>query len=62
MSALDNPNGGNAHSWRYRCPNGHTGYRTSGNQYICETCRKYNTDDPYFQTPIDAKTGEEVAK
>lgn len=58
MSALDNPNVGNARSWRYRCPNGHTSWRhrTTKPGIYCTTCSQRH------QYIIDAKTGEEVAK
>lgn len=47
---------GNAKSWRYRCPNGHTSWhpRTQIGGIYCSTCQQG------YDTILDAKTGTEV--
>jgi len=47
--------------WRYRCPEGHTNWRSrkswqkqAKSKYYCATC-KDNGDDPHFDELVDAK-------
>jgi len=51
--------------WRYRCPNGHTGWvsrsgqdapvRAPKGEYYCLTCHQYGHGDPSFDELIDMK-------
>ena len=37
--------------WRYRCPNGHAGWRPQGSGYRCEIC------ETVFEALVDTKQG-----
>lgn len=44
----------NRNKWRYRCPEGHTQWRESGDGYYCNQCADMG-DDPHFDFLSEAE-------
>jgi hypothetical protein len=45
--------------WRWRCPEGHTGWQFTGEHLWCTSCKR-NRSDPVHHTIIDRKMDEEI--